>query len=119
MRGVLRAGLRGPRVGAGVGVVVGAVAGVGGGAGVEDGVGAAAAPRGVACRLQLLARGLGLLALQLQLHLELLQLGGRGARAQLTARRATHPGQLGQELWGGEGGEVSGERGWKAPCEGW
>lgn len=57
-------------VGAGVSIVIGAGVGVGGHRiGIEDGVGPAAPPGGVAGRLQLLTCCLRLLALQLQLHL--------------------------------------------------
>lgn len=97
---VLRAGLCWARVGAGVGVVIDAGVGVGGHRiGVEDGVGPAAPPGGVAGGLQLLTCSLGLLTLQLQLHLQLLQLRGRGPRAELAPRRTPHPRQLGQQLW--------------------
>lgn len=96
---MLCVGLGGPRVGTGVGVVIGAGVGVGAGrVAVEDGVGPAAASAGVAGRLQLLPRCLRLLPLQLELHLKLLELRGRRARAELASRRAPHPGQLGQQL---------------------
>lgn len=51
-------------------------------------------------RLQLLACRLCLLALQLKLHLQLLQLRGRGARrVELSSCRAPHTRQLREQLW--------------------
>lgn len=80
------------RVRTGVGVVIGIRVGVcSSRVGVEDGVGPAAAPGGVSGRLQLLTRRLSLLTLQLQLYLELLELRGRRARAELASRRTPHP----------------------------
>lgn len=79
----------------------GAVAGrrVGGRDGVAGAALVVAAPCRVAARLHLLPRRLGLLPLQLQLHLELLELGGRRPRrVDLAARRATHARQLRQQL---------------------
>lgn len=97
---VLCAGLCWARVGTGVSIVIDAGVGVRGHRiGVEDGVGPAAPPGGVAGCLQLLTSCLGLLTLQLELHLKLLQLRGRGTRAELAARRTPHPRQLGQQLW--------------------
>lgn len=96
---MLCVGLGQSRVRAGVVGVVGAGGGVcRGRIGGEDGVGSTS-PGGVSGALQLLARRLRLLALQLELHLKLLQLGGRGTRAQLAPRRTPHPRQLGQQLW--------------------
>lgn len=53
---------------------------------VEDCIGSAPSPSGVSGGFQLLTCRLGLLALQLELHLKLLELGGRRARAQLASR---------------------------------
>lgn len=92
----------------GQGVVIPGGGGVSAGrraAGRGDGVGACAwvvaAAGGVAARLDLLPRCLRLLALQLQLHLELLQLRGRWRRrVDLATGGAAHAGQLRQQLCG-------------------
>lgn len=96
---VLCAGLCWTRVGTAVSIVIDAGVGIcGHRIGVEDGVCPAAPPGGVAGRLQLLTRRLRLLSLQLELHLQLLQLRGRRTRAELATRRTPHPRQLGQQL---------------------